>query len=160
VLNWSAAQIQEACDTAAANGLKPPTGAQLAYSVLHRAHVEDEAMRRACGSTVGIVASYSLQGGLLTGKYRSGGPADGRLTEWLNSAEVLPMLPKVDRFVALAEQTGCTPSQLAMAYCLKNAQVSSVLFGARKVAQVRDNVGALEVVPRLSDGIMSELRAL
>ena len=160
VLNWSAAQIQEARDVAAASGLRPPTGAQLAYSVLHRAHVEDDAMRRACGDTVGIVASYSLQGGLLSGKYRSGGAADGRLTEWVARPELQPMLPKVDAFVGVAERLGCTPSQLAMAYCLRNTQVSSVLFGARQVKQVQDNRGALEVLPRLTDDVIAELRAL
>lgn len=160
VLNWSAAQIQEACDVAAAHGLRPPTGAQLAYSVLHRAHVEEEAMRRACGDTVGIVASYSLQGGLLTGKYRDGGAAGGRLTEWLSRPELQPMLPKVDAFVGIAARLGCTPSQLAMAYCLKNPQVSSILFGARHESQVKDNIGALEVLPRLTDDLLSELREL
>lgn len=160
VLNWSAADIQEARDTASANGLRPPTGAQLAYSVLHRAHVEDEATQRACGDTVGIVASYSLQGGLLTGKYRGGSAAGGRLTEWLEKPELQRMLPRVDAFAGIAGRLGCPPSQLAMAYCLRNPQVSSVLFGARQPGQVRDNLGALAVLPRLTHDVMSALRDL
>jgi len=162
VLNWPAAKIAEAGRVATANGLRLPAGAQLAYSVLSRSPVEDDDMTRACrDGGVGIVASYSLQGGLLSGKYTSAGAAsDGRLAGQLGSPRVQSMLPKIDPFVAIARDLGCTPSQLALAYCLRNSQVSSLLFGARRVAQVEENLGALAVLPRLADEVMARLRAL
>jgi aryl-alcohol dehydrogenase-like predicted oxidoreductase len=131
VLNWSADQIAAAIAEARANGWRLPVAAQLAYSVLTRSPVEDEHMARVCrDARIGVVASYSLQGGLLSGKYRGDArPFDGRLVDHLQSPAAQAMMPKVDAFVAIAQELGCTPSQLALAYCLKNANVSSVLFG-------------------------------
>ena len=162
VLNWSAEKIEEAVRVARSNGLRPPTAAQLAYSVLTPSPVEDADMVRVCrDANIGIVASYSLNGGLLTGKYRSAGASlGGRLADQLHDPRVQPLLPKVEPFLRIAGNIGCTPSQLALAYCLKNPLVSSVLFGSRSVAQVQDNLGALGVVPQLTDKVMVELRGL
>jgi aryl-alcohol dehydrogenase-like predicted oxidoreductase len=159
VLNWSPQQIAKAVEVARANGWPPPSGAQLAYSVVARSPVEDERMSSICDAGVGIVASYSLQGGLLSGKYQAGGAA-GRLAGALADPHVQSLLPKVGPFTAIARDLGCTPSQLAFAYCLKNPHVSSVVFGARQVAQLQENLGALDVLPRLDDGVMRALRSL
>ena len=70
------------------------------------------------------------------------------------------MLPRTEAFVAIASELGCTPSQLALAYCLTNPQVCSVVFGSRRVQQVEENVGALAVLPRLGSDVLSRLRAL
>ena len=78
----------------------------------------------------------------------------------LSDPRLAPLLPKVEPFLRIAAAVGCSPAQLAVAYCLKNRQVSSLLFGARTVAQVQENVGALSVVPRLTDDVMGALRAL
>ncbi len=159
VLNWSAEMIEEAVHVAKTHGLRPPTAAQLAYSVLTRSPVEDERMRHICRAAgIGIVSSYSLCGGLLSGKYRGAG--SGRLSSHLGDPRLQALLPKVDPFVRIAEEVGCLPSQLAIAYCLKNPDVSSVLFGARSVTQLQENIGALAVVPRLTDEVMDALRAL
>jgi aryl-alcohol dehydrogenase-like predicted oxidoreductase len=176
VLNWTADKIEEAVHVATTHGLRPPSAAQLAYSVLTRSPVEDERMRHICRTAgIAIVSSYSLCGGLLSGKYRSAdsnaypGRANarpnsssgtGRLSTHLNDARLTPLLPKIDPFVRIAEDIGCLPSQLAIAYCLKNPDVTSVLFGSRSVSQLQENVGALAVVPRLTDEIMSSLRKL
>ncbi len=162
VLNWSAEKIEEAVHVAQTHGLRPPTAAQLAYSVLTKSPVEDEGMRHICRAAgIGIVSSYSLCGGLLSGKYRSpDGAAAGRLGTNLSDARLQPLLPKIDPFVHLAEEVGCLPSQLAIAYCLKNPDVSSVLFGSRRVTQLEENIGALAVVPRLTDDVMTALRQL
>jgi aryl-alcohol dehydrogenase-like predicted oxidoreductase len=160
VLNWTADEIAAATAMARANGHRPPSGAQLAYSVLQREPVETPAMSQACADGgIGVVASYSLQGGLLSGKYR-GGLTEGRLTGHLADARVQPMLPKVEAFLAIAAAAGCTPSQLALAYCLKQPQVASVVFGSRSVTQLRDNLGALAVASRLDDDTLAALRRL
>jgi aryl-alcohol dehydrogenase-like predicted oxidoreductase len=160
VLNWSAQQMAEATSVATHNGLRPPSGAQLAYSALTRSPVEDDDMIRAASAGVGIVASYSLLGGLLTGKYRSRSDLSGRLTGQLDDARVRPFSSKIEPFVRVAADVGCTPSQLAIAYCLKNPLVSSVLFGARRVSQLQDNLGALEVARRLGDDQVARLSRL
>ena len=161
VLNWSAEMLEEAVAIARANGWRLPSAAQLAYSAITRAPVEDARMVKVCDDAgIGIVASYSLNGGLLSGKYRVGGEATGRLVNQLSDPRLAPLLPKVEPFLRIAAAVGCSPAQLAVAYCLKNRQVSSLLFGARTVAQVQENVGALSVVPRLTDDVMEALRAL
>jgi aryl-alcohol dehydrogenase-like predicted oxidoreductase len=73
---------------------------------------------------------------------------------------VQPLLPKVDRVLASAGDPGCTPSQLALAYCLQNPQVSSLLFGARRVVRMSDNLGALALVPRPTPDVLAALRTL
>jgi len=160
VLNWTAESIDEAIRQANANGLRPPAAAQLAYSALTRSPVEDTAAHEAFERGVGVVASYSLLGGLLSGKYNSGAAAEGRLAGELASPRVQPLLPRIDAFLTVARELRCTPSQLAIAYCLKNPQVTSVLFGSKQVTQVRENVRALEVVGRLDDEVMGALRRL
>jgi aryl-alcohol dehydrogenase-like predicted oxidoreductase len=160
VLNWTTESIDEAIRVANANGLRPPAAAQLAYSALTRSPVEDTDAHQTFDRGVGVVASYSLLGGLLSGKYHSGAAAEGRLAGELASPRVQPLLPKIDAFVTIARELACTPSQLAIAYCLKNPDVTSVLFGSKQVAQVRDNVRALEVVGRLDDEVMARLRRL
>ncbi len=161
VLNWSAAMIEEAVAVARANGWRLPTAAQLAYSAISRSPVEDAPMVHVCNDAgIGIVASYSLHGGLLSGKYRGSDASSGRLASELTDPRLLPLLPKVEPFVGLASRVGCTPAQLAVAYCLENRQVSSLLFGTRSVKQVNENVGALAVAPRLTAEVMSALKAL
>ncbi|MGE0445836.1 MAG: aldo/keto reductase [Vicinamibacterales bacterium] len=160
VLNWGAGEIAEAVRVARANGHRPPSGAQLAYSVLTRESIEASDMAAACADGgVGIVASYSLYGGLLTGKYRDAA-GEGRLADQLADERTQAMLPKVDRFLSIAADAGCPPPQLAMAYCLKNPQVSSVVFGARSIAQLEENLGALGVAQRLAAGTLTALRTL
>ena len=162
VLNWPVEMIEEAVQVAAVNGLRRPTAAQLAYSVLTRSPVEDPRMEAVCDNAgIGVVASYSLNGGLLSGKYRGAdGAPGGRLADQLESPRVRPLLPKIDPFLEIAREAGCSPSQLALAYCLKNPRVSSLLFGARSPAQVRDNAGALAVVPQLTGAVVAALRNL
>jgi aryl-alcohol dehydrogenase-like predicted oxidoreductase len=110
---------------------------------------------------IGIVASYTLCGGLLSGKYQSAdGSAGGRLSRMLDDPRLAPLIPKVDPFLQIAKEVGCTPSQLALAYCLRNRQVCSVLFGARAVSQVQDNIGARAVAQRLTADVMRELTSL
>lgn len=94
---------------------------------------------------------------------RTVGPVPGTagwLAGTLDDPRLQPLLPKVEPFVRIAGQVGCTPSQLAIAYCLRNPLVASVLFGSRSVAQVRENVGALAVAARLTDDVLSALAAL
>lgn len=162
VLNWSVEQIAEAHRVVVAEGLTPPCAAQLPYSLLHRLPIEtDEARKVFRDANVSIVASYSLYGGLLSGKYSSEEKIRGRFQEQeIEEMNARGLVERVNRVTRIAEELGCSPAQLALAYCLENELVASVLFGATKVSQVQDNLGALDVLPRLAPQVMTELRKL
>jgi aryl-alcohol dehydrogenase-like predicted oxidoreductase len=163
VLNWPAAKIEEACRVAAAEGLHPPCAAQLPYSLLQRAPVEDPDTVRVCDAYgVGVVASYSLHGGLLSGKYnRPDAAAVNRLEEaQLDELRRRGMLQRVEQIAVVAQEVGCTPAQLAFAYCLRNRRVSSVLFGAKSVWQIEENLQTLQVLPSVGDPVLSRLRII
>jgi aryl-alcohol dehydrogenase-like predicted oxidoreductase len=107
---------------------------------------------------VSVVASYSLHGGLLTGKYNRGNE-NGRFSqEQLDKMVESGLLSKVERVIQIADEIGCTPAQLALAYCLHNHQVASLLFGATKVTHIDENLKALDMLPRLDETVMAKLR--
>jgi aryl-alcohol dehydrogenase-like predicted oxidoreductase len=159
VLNWSTEKIQEAVILASANGLPPPCAAQLPYSLLARSPVEDGGTRTLFQSAnIGVVASYSLYGGLLSGKYNTAGAIQGRFKpDQIQSLRDNGLIHKVKQVARIAHELGCTPAQLALAYCLKNEQVASVLFGATIVSQVHENTQAFEVLPHLTPEVMNRL---
>jgi aryl-alcohol dehydrogenase-like predicted oxidoreductase len=103
-----------------------------------------------------------LHGGLLTGKYNQAGVEDdGRFTpENIEAMRQKALLEKVGQVIALAQEVGCTPAQLALAYCLKNPQVSSVLFGSTKIAQVEENIQTLEILSLIDQDVMAKLHDL
>jgi aryl-alcohol dehydrogenase-like predicted oxidoreductase len=159
ILNWSVAQIEEAWQAATRLGMQPPCAAQLAYSLLNKSPVEDEPTRKILNSAgIGVVASYSLYGGLLSGKYSQAEAIKGRFgEEALVSMRQKGLLEKVNRVISLAQEVGCAPAQLALAYVLKNTQVASLLFGATKVSQVEENLQTLAILPRLSEDVLAKL---
>ncbi|MBO0686261.1 MAG: aldo/keto reductase, partial [Candidatus Dormibacteraeota bacterium] len=130
IVNWRADQLAEAVDAAARLGLPMPCAAQLPYSLIQRSWVEDPEMVEVLhrGGTA-VVASNSLAGGALTGKYLAPGAtgrvADRRDLPWVGKAmEVAPLI------VSMAERLQTTPAALALAFTLTNPQVVSTLFGA------------------------------
>jgi aryl-alcohol dehydrogenase-like predicted oxidoreductase len=162
ILNWSVEQIEEAWQVATRRGMPPPCAAQLVYSLLNRFPIETEPTRQIFSRAgIAVVASYALQGGLLTGKYNRPGALEGRFSpETIESMRQKGLLDQVDRVIDLAQELGCTPAQLAIAYVLKNDQVASLLFGATKVAQVEENIQALDLLPHLDKELMARLRQL
>ena len=163
MLDWSTEEMEEAYEMASREGMAVPCAIQMAYSLLNPSRAEDEATQAACREAgLGIVSARSLYGGLLTGKYNRGrGAMEGRFDE----AEIEAMreeglLEKIDRVIELAEALDATPAQVALAYCLKHDQVATILFGATKPSQIEENVGALEILPRMDADVMAELRDL
>jgi aryl-alcohol dehydrogenase-like predicted oxidoreductase len=111
---------------------------------------------------IGLLASFALQGGILTGKYQLEDAAesvryDSKRLEELRSNGTLD---RVARFVALAGEMGYSPAQLAYAYCLRHPLVASVLFGATSTAQVEENLSALEVAQKLDEESVARLAAI
>jgi aryl-alcohol dehydrogenase-like predicted oxidoreductase len=137
VVNWPAERIAEARAVAAV----PPVAAQLPYSLVQRSPVEDADMVEALGA-MGVIASFVLAGGALTGKYPGGA---GRLSDALDDPRYAAALEEAARLRARAAELETTPAALAIAFALRSPRVTSVLLGATSAAQVRENVRALEI---------------
>ena len=155
-VNWTPALLREATEVADARGVPRPCCAQLPYSLVSRSWVEgaDEAAALA-GSGSTVVASAVLAGGALTGKYAEPGAA-GRMTDRLDEPSVREALALGPALRELSERYDTTPAALALAFALGGERVASVLFGATRPEQVRENARALEVPPEA----LAELRAL
>jgi aryl-alcohol dehydrogenase-like predicted oxidoreductase len=103
-----------------------------------------------------------LASGLLTGKYNDGIPADSRAAlkgyEWLQENVITPQrIEIVKNLMPIAKDLGCSMAQLAIAWCLKNPNVSTVITGASRVAQVHDNMKALQFVEKLTPDVMERI---
>jgi voltage-dependent potassium channel beta subunit len=162
---WSAAEIMAAWQIAERHHLHPPVMEQPQYNLLHRDRVENEYARLYADIGLGTTTWSPLASGLLTGKYNDGVPADSRATlkgyEWLAERLTDPAKIAVARRLApLAADLGCTMAQLALAWCLKNPQVSTVITGASRASQVTENMRALDVVARLTPDVMARIDIL
>jgi aryl-alcohol dehydrogenase-like predicted oxidoreductase len=156
VLNWPSGRIAEAGRIAAENGAPGPCAAQLAYSLAVRSPVEDAELAASLESVgASVVASEVLARGALTGRGGTGRAAEAEASSRLRHA--LDLGHQVRR---LAAELDTTPVRLAIAYTLSNPLVATALFGASRPEQVRENVGALEVLARLGEPELAELRAL
>jgi voltage-dependent potassium channel beta subunit len=164
---WPAEAIREAATIARAHDLHAPTMEQPEYNLLHRERVESEYAPLYAELGLGTTTWSPLASGLLTGKYNGGLPEDSRMRtpgyEWLAkrlaSEEGAARLAKARRFTALAAELGEKPAQLAIAWCLKNPHVSSVILGASRPQQLRENIGALALWARLDDEAMQRIEA-
>jgi len=166
---WSAFQIRQAYDIARQEHLIPPTMEQPQYHMFHRERFEREYARLYKEIGLGTTIWSPLASGLLTGKYNDGIPAGTRATlegyDWLKerfeSEEARQQIERVRHLTEeVAEPLGCSMAQLAIAWCLKNPHVSTVITGASKVAQIHENMKALEVVEQLTDDVMAEIEEI
>lgn len=159
---WSAEAIEEAYDVAERYRLRKPVMEQPQYNLLWRNRVEEEYAPLYEKHGMGTTVWSPLASGALTGKYLDGIPEGSRAAlpgyEWLREHILTPANDdKVRRVLSVAEELGCTPAQLAIAWCARNPNVSTVITGASHVEQVRENMGALEVMPRLTEEIIARL---
>jgi len=165
---WSARQITEACYFAAQEHLIPPTMEQPQYNMFTRERVEKEYVPLYRDFGIGTTIWSPLAGGLLTGKYERGIPPGTRVSlpgyEWLRERYEGPEADvrkgKVRLLRALADELGITLAQLALAWCLKNPNVSSVITGASRPEQVVENMKAMEAVDRLSPDTMDQIETI
>jgi L-glyceraldehyde 3-phosphate reductase len=160
IVNWPAALLLEASKMATERALPQPCAAQLPYSLVQRSPVESTAMLTAldaCGA--GVVASFVLAGGVLTGKYDDD-RATGRAAGSLEDPRVAAAAATGRQLTALARELDTTPSALAIAFTLANPRVASVLFGSTTPEQVCQNTAALELTARLSASDLERLHAL
>jgi aryl-alcohol dehydrogenase-like predicted oxidoreductase len=109
-----------------------------------------------------------LASGMLTGKYNDGAPSDSRvnlpgygwLKEIFESEEGKARIEKVKKISKLADELGTNMTRLALAWCLKNPNVSTIIMGASKVSQLEDNLQALDVVDQLSEDLMDRIEEI
>ena len=187
---WSAQQIQEACDIAEKYNLIAPIVEQPQYNAFHRERFEKEyaplykkykygtskshffpsLYHRHITADIPIATWSPLASGVLTGKYNDGIPEDSRYATnpefFKNSVEALKTeegqakIRKVKELTKIAEKLGATTTQLALAWTAKNPNVSTVILGATKVEQVKDNCGAIKLLPKLTPEIMEEIEKI
>lgn len=151
---WSAEEIRQAWEIADRRNLRKPQMEQPQYSLLARDKVEKEFARLYDDIGLGLTTWSPLASGVLSGKYANGVPEGARLAlpgyEWLNKRYPSAVLKASGALIPIAKDLGCTPSQLAIAYCVHNPRVSTVITGASRVSQLEENLGALDVVPKLN----------
>jgi len=163
---WSAVEIMEAYAFARREHLIPPLMEQPEYNMFARERVEREYARLYREIGLGTTIWSPLASGFLTGKYNQGIPSDSRvadkswLREELESEEGQKKIEKVKQLTPLAVELGCTLAQLALAWCLVNPNVSTVITGASKPEQVRENMAALDIVDKLSEDFLERIEAI
>ena len=162
---WPAALIREAHKVARTHHLHAPTMEQPQYNLLHRERVELEYAPLYAELGLGTTTYSPLASGLLTGKYNEGVPDDARLGRegWLQrivfGGSDERRLERAQAFTALAKEWGAPPATLAIAWCLRNPHVSSVILGASRPEQLLQNLSALEWADRLGETDWRRLEA-
>ena len=159
---WPADDIRAAWEIAERHHLHKPVMEQPQYNLLSRRRVEREYRRLYDEIGLGLTTWSPLASGLLTGKYADGIPEGSRAAlpgyEWLQqSLTDRQANAAVAELSKIAAELGCTASQLAIAWCARNPRVSTVITGASRVDQVKENMGAVEVLAALDDDVCARL---
>jgi voltage-dependent potassium channel beta subunit len=159
---WSAGEIMEAWQIADRHHLHKPVMEQPQYNMFTREKIEYEYLRLYDDIGLGTTTWSPLASGLLTGKYNEGIPSDSRTSlkgyDWLKPRMTDPdRLAKVKQLVPIAAGLGLSMAQMALAWCLKNPHVSTIITGASRVEQVQENMAAVDVVDKLTPEIMQQI---
>nr|XP_005997962.1 PREDICTED: voltage-gated potassium channel subunit beta-3 [Latimeria chalumnae]XP_014345089.1 PREDICTED: voltage-gated potassium channel subunit beta-3 [Latimeria chalumnae] len=165
---WSAMEIMEAYSVARQFNLIPPVCEQAEYHLFQRDKVEAQLPELYHKIGVGAVTWSPLACGLITGKYEEGVPENSRAAikgyQWLKdkilSEDGRKQQVKVKELQLIAERLKCTVAQLAIAWCLRNEGVSSVLLGVSNTTQLVENLGAIQVLPQLTPQTIGEIDSL
>ena len=161
---WDATAIAAAWHIADQHHLAKPVMEQSQYNLLHRDRIEREYAPLYRDPGMGLTTWSPLASGLLSGKYNDGIPPGSRATikgyEWLAERLVDPdKIAQVRALAPIAAELDCTLAQLAIAWCLKNPNVTTVITGASRPAQVVENMGSLAVVPKLDAEVLARIDA-
>ncbi len=159
---WSAQEIQAAWDIADRHHLHKPAMEQPQYHLFHRRRVEKEYARLYQDMGLGLTTWSPLASGLLTGKYRSGVPSGSRgalegMGFLVNGLTDAAKNTAVSQLETLASELGCSLSQLAIAWVANNPCVSTVIMGASKASQLKENLGSLLVMPKLMPDVLARI---
>ncbi|MEC7840388.1 MAG: aldo/keto reductase [Chlamydiota bacterium] len=159
---WSAKDVEKAYTIAQEIGATPPTMEQPQYNMFHRKKVEEEFAPLYAKYGLGTTIWSPLESGILTGKYNNGIPKGSRLDHFPDlkgnlSSEKLKVLQGLEK---ISIEIGCTMAQLAIGWCLKNPNVSTVITGATRPAQIIENMQSLRVKDILDEELMKRIESL
>ncbi|HEV3191206.1 MAG TPA: aldo/keto reductase [Polyangiaceae bacterium] len=159
---WAAQDVLQAHKIALEHGLTPPSMEQPQYNMFARDKVEREYLPLYEKLGYGTTTFSPLASGVLSGKYNDGIPKGTRLNlpdmAWLKDEALKGgRIEKVRKLAAVANDVGCSMSQLALAWCLKNPNVSTVITGASKKEQVVENMKAADVANRVTSDVMARI---
>ena len=158
---FSGAQIMEAFAVADKLGMQAPTMEQPIYNMLSRDRVEKELKLAIDNYGLGTTVYSPLQMGILTGKYNNGIPKDSRLggrdDAWLHNAANEGVIEKCKQLAVVADDLGIPQARLALAWCLKNPDVSTLITGASRASQVEENIKAVDDLTLLTDEVMQRI---
>ena len=162
---WSASEIVEAIQIAERHHLHKPVVEQPQYNMFEQGRLTGDYVRFYKDYGYGTTIWSPLASGLLTGKYQGGIPNDSRGAlkgyDWLQKhLKDEEKLAKVAALEPIAKELGCSLPQLALAWCLKNPFVSTVITGASRVEQVHENMKAAEVVDNITPEMMAKIDAI
>ena len=161
---WTAEEIRQAWEIADRHSLHKPVVEQPQYNLFSRARVEEEyapLYEEPIG--IGLTTWSPLASGLLTGKYSEGSIPEGSRAAlegygWLKDRVTDAKANEMVRALAeVADGLGCSVGQLAIAWCARNPHVSSVILGASRVEQLRENLAALDVVEHIDDDVAARI---
>ncbi|KAL3659379.1 Voltage-gated potassium channel subunit beta-2 [Phytophthora oleae] len=161
--SWKAEDIAEACEIADRLGLIRPIVEQPEYSMLEQTRVEHEYVDLYQKLKLGLTTWSPLAFGILTGKYSARTPEGSRMENPMYKSFVPDFdarVAKVDLLKPIAEKLGMTSAQLALAWCVSNENVSSVLLGAKTTQQLEDNLKVLELLDKLTPEVKAEIDAI
>jgi voltage-dependent potassium channel beta subunit len=158
---WGADQLMEAWAVAEKHHLHKPQMEQPQYNLFTRRRVEKEYARLYSGIGLGLTTFSPLASGVLTGKYNAGIPKDSRLAlpgmDWLKGVVTPPRIEAVKKLGSIASDLGGSTAQLALAWCARNPNVSSVITGASRPGQVAENMKALDMLPKLTPEVAERI---
>lgn len=159
---WSAAEIVAAIEIADRHHLHKPVMEQPQYNMFHRVRFEQEYARLFREYGYGSTTWSPLASGLLTGKYNNGIPEGSRGSlkgfDWLKGKLTdHEAIEKVKKLQVIAKELEISMAQMAIAWCLKNPNVSTVITGASRVEQVQENMKAMQAVEKLTPDVMARI---
>jgi voltage-dependent potassium channel beta subunit len=159
---WPAQDIDTAYQLAKELGCTPPSMEQSQYNLFHRHRIEEEYAALYSQYQMGTTTFAPLAFGLLSGKYNDSMPLNARLTrypQWCSS-DMEKRIAKVKHLIPLAKKLDASLAQLAIAWCLKKNNISSVILGTSSLDQLKENLASLSVAEKLSDSIIEEIEAI
>ena len=158
---WSAENIKDAFKCAAKYNLRGPTMEQPQYNILCRERFEQEYKNIFKKYKIGSTIWSPLASGVLTGKYNKGIPEKSRFKvkgyEWLADSMAEIDFNKITKIIKLSKKLNIKPSQLAILWCLKNKNVSTVIIGASKLSQLKENLESLNYSDIINQNIINEI---
>ncbi len=162
---WSNVEIMDAIAVAKEYRLIGPTMEQPQYNMFERQKMEADYLHLFKNHGLGTTIWSPMASGLLSGKYNTGDPKDTRLslkhTGWLKDRVLVEeKIRKVGKLMSLAEKLGMPVAKLALAWCLKNPNVSTVILGASKTGQLKDNLTVLDEVNKLDAKVMEKIDSI